>query len=925
MTNLNNRDINSKGTPTYGSGLDPVTLATVEHYHWHALAPEAVLQHFGSTWEGLRSIDLAERFARYGVNRLPAAKPRSFARRLLGQFHNLLIYVLLGSAAITAALGHGIDTAVILGVVIINALVGFIQEGRAEKALDAIRSMLTPQASVLRDGHRVTVSAEELVPGDLVLLEAGDRVPADLRLIRCRNLQVQEAVLTGESAPVEKSPDPVAVDTALGDRVSMAFSGTLVTAGHGTGVVVATGKASELGRISALVGTVETLATPLLRQMDRFARWLTGAILAIAGAVFAFATVVQDFAAAEAFLAMVGMTVAAIPEGLPAVTTITLAVGVQRMAARNAIVRRLPAVESLGSVSIICTDKTGTLTRNEMTVRTVVTAHDVVEVTGVGYEPHGAFRSAQRDVDPSGHPYLWELSWASLLCNNANLRQTDEGWIVDGDPMEGALVALAIKAGHEAPLLRRQLPRTDEIPFDAQHRFMATLHHSHEDGAFLCLKGAPERVIEMCEHQRGSKGDRPVDAEFWHRQVEALASEGQRVLAVAVKPLAAGHRELSFADVESGLVLLGLLGLIDPPREEAVAAVRDCRAAGIRVKMITGDHAATALAIARQLGLENHHDVATGQMLEILDEPGLQRLAWQTDVFARTSPEHKLRLVQALQAEGAVVAMTGDGVNDAPALKRADVGIAMGRKGTEAAKEAAEMVLVDDNFASIAAAVREGRTIYDNLKKVIAWTLPTNGGVSLSIIAALLLGLTLPITPVQILWINMVTAVTLGLTLAFEPAEPDAMRRAPRCADEPLLSGFLVWRVILVSVLFVAGVFGMFAWALNRNLPLEEARTIGVNTIVVMEIFYLFSVRNLRLTSLTWSGVLGTPAVLIGITLVTALQFAFTYVPFMQDLFASRPVALLDGITIVGVGITLLAALELEKLIWRRFGLTVRS
>ncbi len=920
-----NRHTGSKGVYASGSQLpESSALVTGEQHDWHALAPEVALQHFGGSLEGLRSIDLAERFARYGANRLPAAKPRSVARRLLGQFHNLLIYVLLGSAAITAALGHGIDTAVILGVVIVNALVGFVQEGRAEKALDAIRSMLTLRASVLRDGHRVTVSAEELVPGDLVLVEAGDRVPADLRLIRCRNLQIQESALTGESVPVEKSPDAVAADTALADRTSMAFSGTLITAGHGTGVVVATGNVSELGRISALVGTVETLATPLLRQMDRFARWLTGAILATAGAVFAFATLIQDYAVAEAFLAMVGMAVAAIPEGLPAVMTITLAIGVQRMAARNAIVRRLPAVESLGSVSIICTDKTGTLTRNEMTVRTVVTVHDVVEVTGVGYEPHGAFRSAQRDVDPRGDLYLWELSRASLLCNNANLRQTDEGWVVDGDPMEGALVALAIKAGHEAPLLRRQLPRTDEIPFDAQHRFMATLHHSHEDGAFLCLKGAPERVIEMCEHQRGETGNRPVDAEFWHRQVEALASEGQRVLAVAVKPLAVGHRELTFADAESGLVLLGLLGLIDPPRDEAVAAVRDCRAAGIRVKMITGDHAATARAIARQLGLENHHDVATGQVLEALDDAALRRLAWPTDVFARTSPEHKLRLVKALQAEGAVVAMTGDGVNDAPALKRADVGIAMGHKGTEAAKEAAEMVLADDNFASIAAAVSEGRTIYDNLKKVIAWTLPTNGGESLSIIAALLLGLTLPITPVQILWINMVTAATLGLTLAFEPTEPDAMRRLPRRADEPLLSGFLVWRVLLVSVLFVAGVFGSFAWALNRGLPLEEARTIVVNTIVVMEIFYLFSVRYLRLTSLSWSSALGTPAVLIGVTLVTVLQLLFTYVPFMQDLFASRPVAPLDGIAIVGVGVALLAVLELEKLIWRKFGWTVQ-
>jgi magnesium-transporting ATPase (P-type) len=893
--------------------------AEAGHAPWHALAGEEVLARLATGANGLGETEARARLARYGSNRLPAAKPRSALLRLLAQLDNVLIYVLLGSAVVTALLGHGVDTAVILGVVVLNAVIGFIQEGRAESALEAIRGMLTPKASVTRDGRRLTLDAEALVPGDLVLLEAGDRVPADLRLIRARNLRVDEAVLTGESVAVEKSTGPVAADAALGDRSSMALSGTLVAAGQGAGVVVATGTGTELGRISTLLGTVETLTTPLVRQMNVFGRRLTTVILAAVAAIFAFAVLARGYPPAEAFLAVVGIAVAAIPEGLPAVLTITLAIGVRRMAGRNAIVRRLPAVETLGSVSVICSDKTGTLTRNEMTVRTVVAAGAIFEVAGVGYEPNGAFRLDGKEIDPPDHPALLGLTRAALLCNDAALRRTeDTGWVVDGDPMEGALVSLAIKAGHEPLLLAKQLPRTDAIPFDAEHRFMATLHHDHEGGnAFACVKGAPERVIAMCDRQLGPAGEEHLDTRFWLERIEALGAEGQRVLAIATGPMPPGTRELAFADVEGGLVLQGLLGLIDPPREEAIAAVRACAAAGIQVKMITGDHAATARAIAGQLGLAPRPTIVTGAELDRLDDTALRSVARDTVVFARTSPEHKLRLVQALQAEGAVVAMTGDGVNDAPALKRADIGIAMGRKGTEAAKEAAEMVLADDNFASIVAAVKEGRTVYDNLKKVVAWSLPTNIGEAFAIIAAILLGLTLPITPVQILWINMVTAVALGLTLAFEPTEPDAMRRPPRAPREPLLSGFLLWRIVLVSVLFVIGAFGMFAWAMRRGLPLEEARTIAVNTIVVLEIAYLFSVRYLRLASLTWEGVLGTPAVLIGVTTITALQFAFTYAPFMQLLFDTRPVSFRDGLAIVGVGILLLATLEIEKLIRR--------
>jgi magnesium-transporting ATPase (P-type) len=880
---------------------------------WHARAPEDALHALKSAPQGLGLSEAAERLAQYGRNALPEMAGKSLVQRVAAQFNNLLIYVLLASAVAAALLGHAVDTGVILAVVIINALIGFVQEGKAERALEAIRGMISPKASVLREGRRLTIDAAEIVPGDILLLEAGDRVTADVRLTKARNLRVDEAILTGESVPVSKSLAPVPAGAALGDRRSAAFSGTLVAAGQGAGVVIATGPSTEIGRISALLGRVEQLETPLIRQMNVFARQLTIAILALSAATLAFAVFIRGYAPADAFMAMVGMAVAAIPEGLPAVMTITLAIGVQRMAARNAIIRRLPAVETLGSVSIICSDKTGTLTRNEMTVTTVVLAHRTYDVGGVGDEPRGGFSVDGREADPATDPQLMRMARAALLCNDASLRKANAGWVVDGDPMEGALVALALKAGHEERKLRRDLSRTDEIPFDATHRYMATLHHGDDGIAFVCVKGAPEQVLQMCTSQAAPNGETALDKAFWLEALEALARRGQRVLALASRQVPADKRELVFADVEQGLTLDGLVGIIDPPRPEAITAVTECHSAGIGAKMITGDHAATARAIAAELGLERPEKVTTGEELDGLDAAALRRVLAESNVFARTSPEHKLRLVETMQAGGAVIAMTGDGVNDAPALKRADVGVAMGHNGTEAAKEAADMVLADDNFASIVAAVREGRTVYDNLTKVIGWTLPTNGGETMIIAAAILFGLTLPVTPVQILWINMVTAVGLGLVLAFEPAEPGIMQRPPRAPDAPLLSGFLLWRIVLVSLLFAAGAFGIFAWAEARGLSHEEARTMVVNAIVVMEIFYLFSVRYLHGASVTWQGMLGTPAVLIGVGSIIVLQFAFTYLPVMQRLFQTRSIAFGDGLVIVGVGIVLLCVLEVEK------------
>ncbi len=651
--------------------------------------------------EGLTTSEAAQRLVRHGANRLPEVRGRGPVLRLLLQFHNVLIYVLLG-AVVTGALQHWVDTGVILAVVLANAVIGFVQEGKAEAAMAAIRDMLAPKAAVLRDGQRVTLDGADLVPGDIVLLEAGDKVPADLRVLEARGLAAQEAILTGESVPVEKGPDPVAADAALGDRRSMLWSGTLITQGTARGLVVATGAGTEIGRIGGMLAGVEQLTTPLVAQMDHFARWLSFLILLFAALLLAYGYFVSHMPFADLFMAVVGVAVAAIPEGLPAVMTITLAIGVQAMARRNAIVRRLPAIEAIGSVSVICTDKTGTLTRNEMVVAAAETPDGTFTITGEGYAPEGA-------ITPAGD--LGRLALAAALCNDAHLNRKGNVWTVEGDPMEGALLAFAGKVDQD-----RAARRLDAIPFDSRHRFMAVLTEGAQ-GRLIHVKGAPERVLRMCAG---------LDHGHWHDRAERLARQGLRVLALAERR-ETGDR-IDPAALEGGLTFLGLVGLIDPPRPEAIAAVAECRAAGIRVKMITGDHAGTAAAIARQIGLENPDHVLTGHDLDKLDDAQLALEVVGTSVFARTSPEHKLRLVTALQSQDLSVAMTGDGVNDAPALKRADAGIAMGLKGSDAAKEASVLVLADDNFASIAAAVREGRTVYDNLKKVISWMLPTNAG-----------------------------------------------------------------------------------------------------------------------------------------------------------------------------------------------------
>ncbi len=893
---------------------------------WHTKSTDAVFESLVTSADGLSKEEIENRLTKYGPNRLAETKTRGPLLRFLSQFHNVLIYVLIAAAVVTAILQHWVDAGVIFGVVIINAIIGFVQEGKAEDALRAIKQMLSSNAMVKRAGRQITVRAEDLVPGDIVMLQSGDKVPADLRLFRVKGLQVQEAALTGESMAVSKITDAVAEQVVIGDRRCMAFSGTIVTHGQGAGVVVATGAQTQIGHISTLVADVEMVTTPLLRQIAQFGHWLTIGILILAILNFAFGILVHNYHLTDMFLASVSLAVAAIPEGLPAIITITLAIGVQRMASRNAIIRKLPAVETLGAVTVICSDKTGTLTRNEMTVRSISTACHLFDLAGAGYDPHGAITLANKDVQLEHRPLLQEALRAAALCNDAALENNNSVWQVHGDPMEGALLVAGLKAGLDLELETKKFPRTDLIPFESEHRFMSTLHHSHTGEAFIYLKGAPERVIAMCASQRTYGGEQPLDKQYWLSRIEEMADRGQRVLAIASRPATNEHRELQISDVENGMTMLALFGIIDPPRTEAINAVHACRTAGIRVKMITGDHGITARAIARQLKLDNSDDMLTGEDIDLLSENDLSRRVLDVDVFARVNPEHKLLLVRLLQQQGMIVAMTGDGVNDAPALKRADVGTAMGRNGTEAAKEAAEMVLADDNFASIVHAVEEGRTVYDNIKKAILFILPTNGGEALIILAAVLLGFEqLPLIPVQILWVNMITAVTLALALAFEPPEKKVMQRPPRNAHEPILTPHLIWRIVFVSIILMGGTFGLFLWEMDRGVSIEHARTVAVNTLVMFEIFYLFSSRYISESVFSWEGFTGNRYVLIAIGVLITFQLGFTYLPPMQSLFGTTAIGYDIWLRIVLVSSLVLFLVELEKYFVRRKVKQVKS
>ncbi len=825
-------------------------------------------------------------------------------------------------SAISLAIGHWVDAGVIAAVVLINALIGFLQEGKAEKALRAIMDLSRSHCLVIRDGATLTLDSRELVPGDIVLLQPGDRVPADMRLIESKNLRCDEAMLTGESQAAEKSTAAVAADTPLAERSSMAYMGTLISYGSGRGLVTQTGRRTEIGAINQMVQSVTLTETPLQQQLRRFAGQLTGVILLVTGLTAALGFWLHGQPLAELFQGAIGIAVAAIPEGLPAVVTITLALGVERMARKQALVRRLPAVEVLGSVDVICSDKTGTLTANAMTARAVATSRRRYDVTGEGYVPEGQIELS----GPSGEgaptddeaELLATAGRIALLCNDANLTQKDDAWHLHGDPTEGALLVFALKQGLETERCRTDCPRLDTLPFETEKRYMASLHDSPEGEREMAIKGAPDRLIELCDQQLGPEGPEPLERDYWQREMEHLAHRGMRVMALARKPVADEQSELNHDHMEAGLIMVALVGISDPPRPEAIDAIAQCHRAGIRVLMITGDNPVTAAAIGRELGLKAER-VVTGAELDQLDESARNAIVESADIFARTSPANKLQLVEALQQQLHTVAMTGDGVNDAPALRSANIGIAMGQKGTDAAKEASDFVLTDDNFATIARAVAEGRTVYDNIVKAIAFILPTNLAQASVIVLAILFGWTLPITPVQILWVNMVTAVTLALALAFEQSEANIMQRPPRPRGQGLITGALLYRVLTVGGLGAVTVFVLFNRELGRSDNLALARTLAVNALVMFEIFYLLSARTLSDSIWHTRYWLGVRPTLWAIGLVLLLQLAFTYWPASQTLFGLAPLSASHWLLMLLVTSPILFLVELEKLLIRHF------
>ncbi|GJL55495.1 MAG: putative cation-transporting ATPase F [Nitrospirales bacterium] len=869
---------------------------------------------------GLNHDEARRRLQQFGPNVLPSVQRHGPFIRFLLQFHYPLIYILLGATIITALLGEWVDSSVIFGVVLVNAVVGFIQESRAERALEALMTMVKTEATVLREGNKHRVPSADVVPGDLVLLQSGDKVPADLRLVSIHELQVDESALTGESVPVVKEESLLSPDTALADRRNMVYSGTLVTYGQGVGVAVGTGPVTEIGRIHQLIGSATDIATPLTKKIAHFSKILTVVILGLAAVTFGIG-VWWGQPVVEMFMAAVALAVGAIPEGLPAAVTITLAIGVNRMAKRHVLIRKLPAVETLGSTTVICSDKTGTLTENQMTVQAILAGGQEFEVSGTGYEPMGDISHDGKSIDLEKATALRECLLAGMLCNDTQLMDRDNQWMIVGDPTEGALLAAAQKAGLDEWEVSKHSIRVDVIPFESQRQYMATLHHRIDNSSkVIYMKGAMEKVLSLCTQELGPDGrERPCDLETISQHAQIFGECGLRLLGFAKRIVSPETDTLDPARHLSGLTWLGLQGMMDPPRSEAIRAAHACQSAGIAVKMITGDHAVTAKAIAQEIGLDRATvingegpRIMTGSDLAAYPVTQLPDNVNETIVFARVAPEQKLRIVDALQARGHIVAMTGDGVNDAPALKQADVGVAMGRGGTEVAKEAADMILTDDNFASIEAAVEEGRGVFDNLTKFIIWTLPTNLGEGLVILAAIGAGLALPILPVQILWINMTTAVALGLMLVFEPKEAGIMVRPPRDPKRPLLTGELVWRILLVGTLLLVGAFGMFLWVQARGDTLEEARTTAVNVFVMVELLYLFNCRSLQ-RPMFQLGVFSNPWVTGGVLIMITLQLLFTYAPSMNFLFHTAPIGLETWVPIIGIGLGSYFIVEIEK------------
>jgi Ca2+-transporting ATPase len=880
---------------------------------WYQQETDVVLRQLDTSFEaGLCSEEAARRLAEYGPNELQAAERISPWHILLQQFKNVLIIILLIATALSAFLGHGIEAIAIAVIVLFAVLLGFVQEYRAEKAIEALRQMAAPTATILRDGEEVELPASEIVPGDITLLRAGDKIPADVRLIEAINLQVEEAALTGESMPVEKQTVPISgANLALGDRRNMGYAGTVATYGRGRAAVVATGMGTEFGKIADMLQTIETGRTPLQENLDKVGGVLARAAFVIVGIIVALGLFRgQDFI--EMLIFGVALAVAVVPEALPAVVTISLAIGVQRMVKRNALMRRLPAVETLGSTSVICSDKTGTLTKDEMTARKIHVGGQMLTVSGAGYEPHGQFSLNGQMLEPTES--MKRLLRAAALASDAHIvhNESDKRWHVKGDPTEGALVVAAAKAGMTKPELDRAFPRVNEIPFTSETKRMTTLHKT-PDGMVAYSKGAPEIILESCTHEWTAEGVTPLDAAGRSAILDAaqqMAREALRVLAVAAK------WEADIAHAEQDMTYLGMLGMIDPPRPEAKAALQTCEDAGIKAVMITGDHPLTAQAVATELGLLKNGRVVTGAELESMDDPTFERQVEDIEVYARVSPAHKLRVVTALQNRGHIAAMTGDGVNDAPALKKADIGIAMGITGTDVTKEAAAMMLTDDNFASIVAAIEEGRGIFGNVKKYLMYLLSSNIGEIGLMAGATLLGLPLPLSAVQILSVNLATDGLPALALSVDPPEPDIMKRKPRDPRTGIFTRPVVILMLLGGIWSTIINLGLFIWARNSGRSDAEAMTMTFVSLVLIQFFKAYNFRSDR------HSVLNKPFANKWLNWAIVFDLLFllliVYVPVLHEPFGTFSLPWEDWAILVPLAFTVVPVLELAKWMVRR-------
>ncbi|MFD2829187.1 cation-transporting P-type ATPase [Corticicoccus populi] len=882
----------------------------MSEHHWFDIDLDQVTSELNTDMNnGLSKEQVQKLQEKWVKNELPEAKKDPKWLKFLKQFNDVLIYVLIAAAVLTVVLGHYADTVVILIVVLINASIGYFQENKAEKALEGIKNMLSLESTVIRGGDRMEVPSSELVPGDIVLLSAGDKIPADLRMMESSALSIEESPLTGESTSVEKNTARLPRDTVLGDRFNMAFSGTAVVSGSGQGIVVTTGRHTEIGKINQSISEVEETETPLLRQTNQFGKMLSVVIVAVALLLFINAALFYDYPAGELLLYAISLIVSAIPEGLPAILSIILSLGMQVMARNNAIMKNLPSVETLGAVTVIASDKTGTLTKNEMTVQSIELKDRHIEVTGTGYAPEGQILQNQKEIDISSDEELSLFLSAALSINDSVLHNNNgDGWQISGEPTEGCLVTLASKANIEID----RLPVISKIPFDSSYKYMAGLVERNNQNMIL-VKGAPDRLMDMAGLEENSR-----ERQLWEDKMLARSNKGERVIGVAYKNVDDTVDEIDHEDVSEGLTVIGLAGILDPPREEAVEAIKVSKQAGIQIKMITGDHKATALAIAKQMNITDNDNVLEGRELDQMSDDALREAVRTTDVFARTSPENKLQLVTAMQENDEIVAMTGDGVNDAPALKRADIGVAMGIKGTEVAKEASKMVLVDDNFKTIINAVEEGRRIYDNLKKTILFILPTNGAEAFLIVTALLFGLNVPLTPIQVLYINMVTAVTVSFALAFEKLEAGSMQKPPRQPNAKLLSPYYIFRILLVSFLVGGAIMAMNTTLLGNPAEYTQTQvtTITLHSIVIMQAFHLFNVRNELNFAFDKNFFSNKIAFLLAGALVL-LQIIVTYVPFFREVFDLYPIEIQYWIYPFIIGIGTFILIEIEKLITR--------